>query len=256
MISNTKIHNNILINQFKNDGSISRLSELSPSIYDYDSSILFLTFHDNIKWNSIKGSNKIILNIDSYGNVTIDCSISDLEHSNMYFNQGNVGFGRIPLHNYKVDISVPINTKMTALHIGDGIYGFSLGNATEEGFLPQIIGIGSDKDDAGLYFLGKVNSHEISTTPAIIFDARDIFNNPIKNRPILGVTSGNYDEFKLLIDSNGNVGIGKIPEIYKLEIDGIITAKNIMLGSSDIINVYDEIKMLKEQIKELQSKIS
>jgi hypothetical protein len=173
----------------------------------------------------------------------------------MYFKDGQIGIGGLPIHTYKVDIRVPENTRTTALHIGDGLHGFSMGNAAGEGFLPQIIGMGSSADDAGFYILGKTKIDSNSGVPAIIFDGRRIDNSPLNNRPILGITSGSYSEYKFMIDARGRVGIGKIPEIYKLEVEGSLRANNIIFDSSTgITNLRKEIEDLKARLKNLEIK--
>ena len=177
------------------------------------------------------------------------------EITDVYFRDGQIGIGGLPIHTYKVDIRVPENTRTTALHIGDGVYGFSMGNATTEGFLPQIVGIGSDADDAGFYILGKASLDTSSKIPAIIFDGRNLDDSPLDYRPILGISSGSYSDYKFLIDAHGRVGIGKIPEIYKLEVDGNIRANNIIFDTSTgVSDLRKEIEDLKARIKDLELK--
>jgi len=162
----------------------------------------------------------------------------------MYFKNGQIGVGRYPLHNYKVDIGVPENTRMTAMHIGDGTYGFSLGNATDTGFLPQIIGIGSDENDAGLYFLGKTALDVSSNIPLIIFDGRNINNDPLVNRPIMGISSGSYTNYKFLIDCDGNIKTNNI------------NANNVIIldSSNNEQNLRKEIEYLKKRLLILEQK--
>ena len=75
--------------------------------------------------------------------------------------------------------------------------------------------MGSNEKDPGLYFLGKQSSPLKSNIPLIIIDGRQIDNSPLKNRPIFGISSGEYDNFKFLINHNGHIGVGKFPGIYK-----------------------------------------
>jgi len=230
---------NVLLNQLLGKNKFT-IHELVPSLTNDLEDTKFLTFGDNINWSSIKGSDNLILTRDPSGDLILDISLNVFSGTEMYFRDGQIGIGRYPLHEYKVDISVPENTRMTALHIGDGTYGFSLGNATEEGFLPQIIGIGSDENDAGLYFLGKTTIDASSDTPLIIFDGRDGNNNALTKRPIMGISSGSYSNFKFLIDQIGNV-----------KIDGNIEAKNIT-----ILDSSDNIQDLRQEIEDLKARIA
>lgn len=128
----------------------------------------------------------------------------------LYNDNGRIGIGRMPLYNYTFDIGVEKNTKTTALHIGDGKYGFSLGNGTDTGFLPEIIGVGKDENDAGLYFIGVSGNDEESTTPLIVFDGRDMFGKKLSKRPVVGITSGDYNEYAFLIDQESNVHVNDL----------------------------------------------
>ena len=231
---------NILLNQLIGTDII----ELVPLLSNDTEDIKFLTFGSDINWSSIKGSSNILLTQDSSGDLTIDVSLNSFQGTEMYFKNGQVGIGRYPLFNYKVDIGVPENTRMTAMHIGDGVYGFSLGNATDTGFLPQIIGIGSDENDAGLYFLGKTALDVSSNIPLIIFDGRNINNDPLVNRPIMGISSGSYTNYKFLIDCDGNIKTNNI------------NANNVIIldSSNNEQNLRKEIEYLKKRLLILEQK--
>jgi len=233
---------NLILNQMIGNNKFS-IHELTPNHSNELEDIKYLTFGDEINWSSIKSGNNIVLTRDSSGDLTIDVSSNVFSGTEMYFRNGQIGVGRYPLYGYKVDISVPENTRMTALHIGDGTFGFSLGNATDTGFLPQIIGIGSAEDDAGLYFLGKTTIDASSDIPLIIFDGRDLNNNPLTDRPIMGISSGSYTNYKFLIDQNGNT-----------KIDGNVDVKNIKFldASNNIQDLRQEIQDLKLRILALE----
>lgn len=239
---------NILLTQFidKNNNSTK---EIIPKFSNKKNEIKFLTFeNNNLKWSSIKSKKGINIHTNKHGNLIIDCSLNIL-NTEIYFEGEQIGIGRKPLYNYKVDIGVPENTLTTALHIGDGKYGFSLGNATKDGFLPQIIGVGSDEHNAGLYFLGKVSTSEKSNIPAIIIDGRNLDNKSLINRPILGICSGKYSKFDLLLTEKGQLGLGKYPSQYKMEINGVLMVHNIMIDTSNnILNLKQEIQNLKKRI--------
>lgn len=233
------IDKNILLNQFIGKKNKLTIHELEPTFSNEQKDVKFLTFENDVQWSSINGSNNLIITKDGSGDITLDVSIDAFSGTEMYFSNGQIGVGRYPLFNYKVDIGVPENTRMTAMHIGDGTFGFSLGNATDTGFLPQIIGIGSDEDDAGLYFLGKTTIDLSSNIPLIIFDGRDASNEALTNRPIMGISSGSYTEYKFLIDQTGNV-----------KVDGNINAKNIT-----ILDSSDNIQDLRQEIEDLKTRI-
>lgn len=257
MTFNIKDNKNLLLNTLSIDGSGAfSVLERNPGFSNNEEGIKFLSFYDDINWTSIQSSDKITIKTLPSGDIIVDVSLGDpFENTEMFFSDGQVGIGRLPLHTYKVDIGVPVNTRMTGFHIGDGTYGLSMGNATGNGFLPQIIGMGSDSDDAGLYLLGKVSVDEFSNIPAIIFDGRAINNQPLTNRPILGITNGSYTEYKLIIDQNGNVGVGTLPGIYKMKVDGVLRAKNIIVDSStEILDLKSEIEDLKRRLDLLEQK--
>ena len=260
MSFNKKDNKNLLLNQIigdKNDNFT--INEFVPSFSNDIEDIKFLTYDVSIRWSSIKGSDKIFIIKNDNGDIVIDVSIADypdpLEGTEVYFKDGQIGIGGLPLYTYKVDIRVPENTRTTALHIGDGVYGFSMGNATDEGFLPQIVGIGSDADDAGFYILGKASLDSNSKIPAIILDGRNLDNSPLDHRPILGISSGSYTDYKVIVDANGNVGIGSEPGIYKLKVDGTIWTKNVLVDvSSGMIDLLKEIEDLKTRLQILEEK--
>jgi len=176
---------------------------------------------------------------NSNGTITIDCSLNlefymldasgRIKNTELYYSPIQLGIGRQPIKNYKLDIAINSNETITALHVGDGSFGFSMGNGTSNGFIPEIIGIGSDKDDAGLYFVGVAGNDNASNIPLVIVDGRNSHNSYLQNRPIFGITSFDYQSYKLIVDQFGRVGIGKIPEIYKLEIEGTIISKDIKI---------------------------
>jgi len=243
-------NNNILLNKISN----SSLLEYIPPLISKGVNIL--SFDTNVIWSNLLGSNYISVNYDTSSNIIIDCSINLndlLQGTEMYFSEGRIGLGRKPLHSYKFDISVSENTRTTALHIGDGIHGFSLGNATNSGFLPQIIGVGSDGNDAGLYFLGKTVMDSTSGIPVIVLDGRNLDDSPLFNRPILGITSGKYNEYIFIVNADGKVGVNKIPTDYEMEINGEILVHDIIIETlNKNISLIDEINDLKRRISLLE----
>jgi hypothetical protein len=131
-----------------------------------------------------------------------------------------------------VKINLNTNESKTAFHLGNSFYGLSMGNGTNNGFIPEIIGRGYNETDPGIYIIGKTGNNEPSDIPLIIIDGRSADNTSLKNRPIFGVSSGSYNEFKLIIDENGKVGIGKIPIDNLLEVNGNVSATAFKTNSS------------------------
>ena len=224
-------HGNILLSQIIIDGSLQSFKEIIP--FDYTSleqnKFLMKDSSNNLSWVLIDLSTNIIVN-------------NKFLNTNIYYEDTRLGIGRFPLFNYKVDIAVEKNKRTTALHIGDGKYGFSFGNGTDTGFLPEIIGIGSDETDAGLYFLGMAGNNLSSDTPIIVFDGRDSYGEMIENRPIIGFTSGNYNEYLMTLENNGDLIIQE--NIY---------AKDLII---DNISLRQIIEDLQREIDELKTKIT
>ena len=248
------LKNNILFHQINYIEGKQSFMEIVPDCVDtIPANILSLDSSGNLIWTKLPPFPEIpefpeILDFE----VVVDGKIKS---TNIYYKDGRIGISRPPLHSYKFDIAVPENTLMTAFHVGDGKYGFSMGNGTSQGFIPEIIGMGSDENDAGLYFLGKTGNNEASNIPLIIFDGRNNQNKSLKNRPILGITSGDYKNYKLLLDQQGRLGIGTIPEIYKVEVGGSVKADDFIIDNLSLKALIDVIKEHQEEIDKLNKKI-
>lgn len=179
-------------------------------------------------------------------NQHIDCSYSSFKFkeikSPIYIKDGRIGINRMPLHKYNFDIATPTDNTMTALHIGDGVHGFSMGNGTQNGFVPEIIGVGSDEDDAGLYFIGVAGNDVSSDIPLIVMDARNMYKQVVNNRPLFGITSANYNEYILKINSSND-----------LELKGKLLAQDVEINNSSLLEIITD---LQKQINELKAKIT
>lgn len=242
--------NNILLHETL-DGS-SFIEIFPPFSEDPVETVLSINSAGQISWGRIPADlNPIIPEIPDFEIIEND----RIRSTNIYYKDGRVGISRLPMHNYKFDVAVPENTLMTAFHVGDGSYGFSMGNGTSQGFIPEIIGVGSDENDAGLYFLGRAGNGKKSEIPLIIFDGRNRINAPLTNRPIFGITSGNYSDYKMLIDHEGRVGIGKIPEIYRMEISGSVQADDFIVENLSVKALIGVIKDHQKEIDRLNDKI-
>jgi hypothetical protein len=212
---------NIVLNQIINNS----FKELIP-FYEYSDRYQALITKDNsIFWAPIDLSLNIIVD-------------NKFKETNIYYDNGRLGLGRFPLYNYKVDIAVPKDTLMTAWHVGDGSFGFSMGNGATTGFIPEIIGIGSDETDAGLYFVGIAGNNNSSDIPLILIDGRNTFNQKLTNRPIFGITSGNYNECVVLIDASEN-----------LNVKGNVITNDVILDNQSLLEL---IKDLQQQISKLK----
>jgi len=224
--------NNLILHQIDS----SSIKEITPPFTDNNELYHLSYINNEVVWHDASIDTRVIID-------------DRLKGTNIFYNDERVGLGRAPLHSYKFDIGVPENTLMTAFHVGDGKYGFSMGNGTTQGFIPEIIGMGSDENDAGLYFLGRAGNDISSSIPLIILDGRNYLHKTVTNRPILGVTNAQYSKYELLIDHNGNVGIGKVPEIYKLEVQGNVRASDFILDSS--VSMRDLIDIIIDQQEEI-----
>jgi len=185
---------------------------------------------------------RVIKTMEGKGNIlwteTIDDGSSKCFRElipDIYYDNGKVGFGRKPLYSYQVDINTLKDNQNTSFHIGDGTHGFSMGNGTNSGFLPEIIGVGSDENDAGLYFVGIAGNDVSSNTPLIIIDGRDMYADTLSKRPIFGITSGKYNEYCLLVDASTNLHI----------------EKDIILNGASLL---DTIAQLKQEINLLKNR--
>jgi hypothetical protein len=221
--------NNILLTQICPDGSSFKFKEIVPN-YSYNAKNQFLTLDKNgsIYWNNVDPSVAFLVN-------------NKFQDTDIYYEKGRIGLNRFPLFNYKVDVAIPKNSLMTAFHIGDGSFGFSMGNGTKQGFIPEIIGIGSNENDAGLYFVAIAGNDISSNIPLIVLDGRDTYNDKLSNRPILGITSGDYENYTLLLDASNN-----------LNIKGKTITTDIIIENKSLI---DTINKLKKDIELLKNKI-
>jgi hypothetical protein len=221
---------NILLNQIITDNSSYFIKEIIPDgNIDIYNKALIRDNNGTIRW----------LDIDACLNVIVNNKLRD---TNIYYTDGRIGVNRYPLFNYGVDIATQKNKVITALHIGDGSFGFSMGNGTVDGFIPEIIGVGSTEYDAGLYFVGIAGNDNDSNIPLVIIDGRDAYNNNLLNRPIFGVTSANYNNYALLVDSSQN-----------LTVNGNILANDVLINTISLIKI---IQLLQEQINDLKTKIT
>lgn len=219
-----KIKNNsVLLHQIRITDDKESIIEIWPEFDTNDK--LYLSITDgSVVWEEI--------------NPIID---GKLKNTNLYFTENRIGIGRKPLARYNFDIKAQSNKIETVFHVGDGSYGFSMGNGTSQGFIPEIIGLGSDENDAGLYFMGKTLSSVESNIPLIILGGL----SPKTNRPLLGITSGPYDKYEVLVDQNGVIHANDL-NINNVSFTGLLKV---------ISNQQKSINTLIERINDIQKNL-
>jgi len=199
---------------------------------------------ESVSVTNIEGVIKIDASIDT--RLIVDDKIKG---TNIHYSDGRVGIGRGPLYTYKFDIAVPHNTLMTAFHVGDGVYGFSMGNGTNQGFVPEIIGMGSDENDAGLYFIGRAGNNLPSSIPLIIMDGRNNHHEKINNRPLFGITNSDYQNYKFIIDYDGHTKIHGNVIASDFILDSSVSFKDLL---EIIIEQKTQIDILKDKLSKLE----
>jgi len=231
---------NIILHQIV--GAPYSIQEVKPTINDPSAnSLLTLNNDKTIVWSRLEGVNGVNVT-NNNGVICIDVSVDLFKDTNIHYQDGRIGFGRSPMYSYRMDIAVSENSLVTAIHIGDGKFGFSLGNGTQNGFIPEMIGMGSDENDAGLYLIGRAGNSVGSIIPLIVLDGRSQTNGRILNRPILGVTNSNYTDYLFVIDHNGDVAV-----------NGVLFANNIVVGD---VSLKEELEYCKREIDILNSTVN
>lgn len=208
--------NNILLNvMYTENNNGYTLREYMPKNYiENQEQFLGKDASGNIKWHTILISN------------------NDNNNENIFFDKNRIGIGRTPKFSYLIDIDCKSNENNTAVHIGDGTFGFSFGNATNEGFIPQIIGVGSKETNTSLYFLGISPNENESTVPLLVFDARNSFAKKVTNRPLVGFTSADYDNYSMLIDASNN-----------LIINGNLHCNDIIINGKSLNDMFKKLNI-------------
>ena len=57
----------------------------------------------------------------------------------------------------------------------------------------------------------------------------------------------------MIVDHEGRLGLGKIPEIYIMEVQGSIQAEDLVLGDLSVKALIDVIKEHQEEIDKLKN---
>jgi hypothetical protein len=249
---------NIILHQIISDGSLLSIQETKPLFLDSSISKTLVLDKNEISWApyfKFEDTPSIIIS-NNNGTLSLDASVDTrviidqrLKGTNIYYSDDRIGIGRGPLFTYKFDIAVPENTLMTAFHVGDGKYGFSMGNGTAQGFIPEIIGMGSDENDAGLYLIGRAGNNEPSSIPLVIIDGRNYKHQKVENRPLFGITNAEYDNYKFLIDQEGKVNATGEVHATDFVLDSSISVSELV---RIIIEQKSEIDILKDRITKLE----
>lgn len=147
---------------------------------------------------------------------------------------GNVGIGTTgPLTSlHVVAPAVSGGEEITRFGISDNNSYISFRNNTSVAgkFAPSIYGLTDDANYQAYLLMGDVNGVDSGTKPAIELQAR-AGAGVVGTRPLFAVTS--YDQTKLLINKDGNVGIGTTNPLTKLQVSTPTNANAMTLGSAN-----------------------
>ncbi|MFZ2310640.1 MAG: hypothetical protein WAW11_03785 [Patescibacteria group bacterium] len=153
-----------------------------------------------------------------------------------FTNTGNVGIGTtnpgVPLEITSSQQGVLKISRSTA----SGYIQLGSGTGAASMFQPRILGV-EDADGTGNLFgwelVGQVDADLAGKLPAISIDGRNS-SSALVNRPIFGVGSyiGGLSDYKLLINANGNVGIGTTNPNSILNIKSAFPEFNIETSSA------------------------
>ncbi|MDO8717299.1 MAG: hypothetical protein Q7J73_10930, partial [Dehalococcoidales bacterium] len=173
--------------------------------------------------NGSANSNSLAEFSSSVGNVVIT-------------NAGNVGIGTTgPGATLHVNTSAISGSEtLLKLQISDASTDyFQLANSTgiDGQFIPSFTGRHATDNRQALYFTGEtVTAQDSGTTPIVTFDARRSDGVAV-TRPLFSFDS--YGNIKMLIDKNGNVGIGTTSPLAKLSIKGTGATTGRLLQITD-----------------------
>lgn len=250
--------NNILLHDIQTDGSTKKINEVVPTGSNSRPDALLGRIDSSYCWfvpNDIEASTNISL--EKKGNtIYISASFPETKYSifdgnnlkdtSVYYRDGRLGLNRIPLHSYLFDIGIERGRTTTAFHIGDGTRGFSMGNGAKDGFVPQIIGMGADEYDTGLYLLGRSGNDASSHVPLITMDARNVYDERVTNRPLFGITSSDYNSHHFLVKPNGDVKITGVLEAKDVNVKGFKLTELLVL----IKEQHERINILEKRLKD------
>jgi len=149
-----------------------------------------------------------------------------------YFDVGNFGIGtRTPER--KLDV-ISSNNNIARFKVDDAPNdNFQIHNSTTVGgqFIPLLVGHHQSDNRYSISIMGStIESMDNGSNPLVNFDARRT-NGPIQNRPLFNWT--NYNNSRMIMDANGNLGIGTTNPQNKLSVNGTIWAKEVKISLTD-----------------------
>ena len=159
---------------------------------------------------------------------------------------GFVGIGTdTPLAKHHVEIAaIPGDEVIQLWSISDSLNGLRVinGTTTDNTFLPTLIASSVDNDNIGMVYATQITD-DTGTNPVTAFDSRlpagIVVNRPLFDWRSIGTTY-------MTMGANGDLGIGTITPIVKLDVDGVIKSKGRIQNQRTVsvvktLNNNDEI---------------
>ena len=150
---------------------------------------------------------------------------------NTFPSSGNVGIGTTnPSTNFEILAPGTSTSSIFRMSIDNAPEDFfSIGNATrlENQFIPLVRGFRTSDNREALILLGGIlDDNDVGVNPIMIFDSR-ISGKTVVNRPLFEWRS--YTEKKMLLDADGNLGIGTSNPDSKLTVKGSIHCEEVQV---------------------------
>ncbi len=119
----------------------------------------------------------------------------------------------------------------------DGLLQIENGTPNNNKFSPTIVGVSTVSNQPGLYLKGRIYEHDdLGSVAAMIFDVRRVGDDTIAVRSLFQWRG--YDGNKMLMDVDGNLGIGTASPTHRLHVNGTArTVQSTFLATSGGYNV-------------------
>jgi hypothetical protein len=119
----------------------------------------------------------------------------------------------------------------------DGLLQIENGTPNNSKFSPTIVGVSTVSNQPGLYLKGRIYEHDdLGSVAAMIFDVRRVGDDTIAVRSLFQWRG--YDGNKMLMDVDGNLGIGTASPTHRLQVNGTArTVQSTFLATSGGYNV-------------------